>query len=178
VQPASTLATHAPTLPSPAQDSDRRPLEPTGESAARATARSIGAAAFEARSVRARSAPRTGQPSAASSRLPPASVPRLHAGLVLALRSPAPPPERRKVLPATLRASVSRYEVKAGAIISAVLVTSVRRHRSDDRAVARGRSDSPAVLGRGLGPPGVADWVLQAWRRRTQNGPAGGPTTS
>src|SRR5206468_3185074 len=47
------------------------------------------------------------------------------AGLPPAPRAAFPPPDRPEVLPAALRPPTSRYEVKAGTIIPAVLVTGV-----------------------------------------------------
>ena len=99
-----------------------------------AMAAPIGAAAFEARSATARASgadrPATaveiGQPPA------PAIVPaaalaaaQAAAGLSPSLRPAGPPPDQPEILPATLRAPVSRYEVKAGTIIPAVLITGV-----------------------------------------------------
>ena len=47
------------------------------------------------------------------------------AGLSPTPRPAGPPPDRPEILPVTLRAPVSRYEVKAGTIIPAVLITGV-----------------------------------------------------
>jgi len=94
----------------------------------------IGAAAFEARSATARgsgaersaTSGETGQPPT------PAIVPaaalaaaQAAAGLPTTPRPAGPPPDRPEILPATLRAPASRYEVKAGTIIPAVLITGV-----------------------------------------------------
>jgi type IV secretion system protein VirB10 len=99
-----------------------------------AMAAPIAAAAFEARSASARdggaersaTSTKSGQPPAAI--FPAATLAAAQAaaaGLASAARSMAPAPDRPEVLPAALRTPVSRYEVKAGTIIPAVLLTGV-----------------------------------------------------
>ena len=99
-----------------------------------AMAASIGAAAFEARSATARASGADRPATAVEIGQPPtpAIVPaaaiaaaQAAAGLSPTPRPAGPPPDRPEILPATLRAPVSRYEVKAGTIIPAVLITGV-----------------------------------------------------
>jgi type IV secretory pathway VirB10-like protein len=97
-----------------------------------ATGAPIAAAAFEARSAAARGGterPGTGsqttQPPAASI-VPAAALATAHAeagGLPPAPRQTTPPLDRPEVLPAVVRGPMSPYEVKAGAIVPAVLLT-------------------------------------------------------
>jgi type IV secretory pathway VirB10-like protein len=139
-QPASTGPAPAPALP-PASPPPAKTLTDAELEAQRreralraAMAAPIAAAAFEARSAMARgggpdrsvASAQGGQPT------PPAIVPAAAiaaaqaaaAGMSPAPRS-APPPDRPEVLPAAVRAPVSHYEVKAGTIIPAVLLTGV-----------------------------------------------------
>jgi type IV secretion system protein TrbI len=100
-----------------------------------AMAAPIGAAAFEARQATARSggAERPAPTVETAAQPPtPAIVPaaalaaaQAAAGLSPTARPAASPPDRPEVLPAALRPPASRYEVKAGTIIPAVLITGV-----------------------------------------------------
>ena len=99
-----------------------------------AMAAPIGAAAFEARSVTSRASGADRPATAVEIGPPPApaivpaaalAAAQAAAGLSPSLRPAGPPPDRPEILPATLRAPVSRYEVKAGTIIPAVLITGV-----------------------------------------------------
>ena len=89
----------------------------------------IAAAAFEARSGMARgggaerSATRTESAQTPAAIVPAAALAAAQAPPRVAARAtrPASPPDRPEVLPAALRPPTSRYEVKAGTIIPAVL---------------------------------------------------------
>jgi len=139
-QPVSMTSTTPPALP-PASPPPAKTLTNAEFEAQRreralraAMAAPIAAAAFEARSGIARGAgaerPTTRTESAQT---PAAIVPAAalaaaqaaSAGLPPAPRAAFPPPDRPEVLPAALRPPASRYEVKAGTIIPAVLVTGV-----------------------------------------------------
>jgi type IV secretion system protein VirB10 len=95
----------------------------------------IAAVAFEARSLTAggssaqRSAPGLDTVTATAGSIVPAAAlataQAMAAGLPPASRSVALPVERPEVLPASLRGPVNPYEVKAGTIIPAVLLTGV-----------------------------------------------------
>src|SRR5437773_11343058 len=130
VSPAAPMPT--PTSPLAKTPSDADPETQRRERALRAAmAAPIAAAAFEVRSVTTKGGTqRSGtetmatQPSAASI-VPAATLAAAQAaaaGMPSAARAAAPT-ERPEVLPATLREPVSRYEVKAGTIIPAVLLT-------------------------------------------------------
>src|SRR5437870_7878972 len=144
VQPASTpapLGAPAPTLPPagppPAKTLTDAELETQRrERALRAAmAAPIAAAAFEARSPTARAGGPERSAGGAEPGSPPAPVivpaaalaaaQAATVGLSPAQRSVPPPPDRPEVLPAARRPPVSRYEVKAGTIIPAVLLTGV-----------------------------------------------------
>ena len=139
-QPVSMTSTTPPALP-PASPPPAKTLTDAEFEAQRreralraAMAAPIAAAAFEARSGIARGAgaerPTTRTESAQT---PAAIVPAAAlaaaqaaaAGLPPAPRPGVPPPDRPEVLPAALRPPTSRYEVKAGTIIPAVLLTGV-----------------------------------------------------
>ena len=137
-QPAST--TPAPALP-PASPPPPKTLTDAELEAQRrertlraAMAAPIAAAAFEARSGIARGggaerpATRTESAQTPAAIVPAAALAAAQAaaaGLPPAPRAAFPPPDRPEVLPAALRPPTSRYEVKAGTIIPAVLVTGV-----------------------------------------------------
>ena len=105
------------------------------------------------------------------------------AGMSPARRSTAPPPNRREVLPAAIRGPVSRSEMKAGAIIAAVLIIGVTtlcpgsRSRAGPRVGLQHRRRS--VPAGGAGPTSCrstrrfldSDRALRAWRQRTKDGP-------
>jgi type IV secretory pathway VirB10-like protein len=139
-QPASPWPAPAPALP-PASPPPAKTLTDAELEAQRreralraAMAAPIAAAAFEARSAiargggaeRAAAGTDAGRPPAA---IVPAAALAVHqaaaAGVAPAPRSVGPPPDRPEVLPAAVRAPVSRYEVKAGTIIPAVLLPGV-----------------------------------------------------
>ena len=139
-QPASTAPAPAPALPPGGTPSTKTLTEAELEAQRRqratraAMAAPIAAVAFEGRSGMARgggtersaTGSETGQPPAAI--VPAAALAAAQAaaaGLAPAPRSAPPPPDRPEVLPAALRPPASRYEVKAGTIIPAVLVTGV-----------------------------------------------------
>ncbi|HLQ21772.1 MAG TPA: TrbI/VirB10 family protein [Gemmatimonadales bacterium] len=100
-----------------------------------AMAAPIGAVAFEARPLTARGSGSErsvagigAAPATAGSILPAAALAAAQAvtaGLPPAPRPAAPPMERPEVVPASLRGPTSPYEVKAGTIIPAVLLTGV-----------------------------------------------------
>jgi type IV secretory pathway VirB10-like protein len=142
VQPASAgrpfeTPAATPATPPPAKTLSDAELETQRRQRALRTAMSapIAAAAFEARSMTARaSAPErsgaaieAGQATAGSI-VPAATLAAAQAaaaGRASGLHPALAPTERPEVLPATLRGPVSRYEVKAGTVIPAVLLTGV-----------------------------------------------------
>ena len=126
-----------PSTPAPGRTLSDAELEAQRRDRARraAMAAPIAAVAFEARSVtsRAGGAERSTtavatSPPAAGSIVPAAALAAAQAAaasLPPAARPAAPQTERPDVLPATLREPVSPYEVKAGTIIPAVLLTGI-----------------------------------------------------
>src|SRR5207249_2970366 len=96
-----------------------------------AMAAPIAAVAFEARSGMARGGAERPATATESAQTTAAIVPAAALAAAQAAAAglpPAPrsaPPDRPEVLPAALRPPASRYEVKAGTIIPAVLVTGV-----------------------------------------------------
>jgi type IV secretion system protein VirB10 len=139
-QPASTTPAPVPALPPasppPAKTLTDAELEAQRRERAVRAAMSapIAAVAFEARSgmARASSTERSGtgtdSAQAPASIVPAAALAAAQAataGLPPAPRAAFPLPDRPEVLPAALRPPASRYEVKAGTIIPAVLVTGV-----------------------------------------------------
>lgn len=136
-RPFETPAATPAAPPPPAKTLSDAELETQRRQRAVRTAMSapIAAAAFEARSMTSRvngperpaTAIETGQPTAGSI-VPAATLAAAQAaaaGLSSAPRPASAPTERPEVLPATLRGPMSRYEVKAGTIIPAVLLTGV-----------------------------------------------------
>jgi len=140
-QPAGTTPAPAPALPPasppPAKILTDAELEAQRRDRARraAMAAPIAAVAFEARSVTARAGgPERSttsvepSPPTAGSIVPAAALAAAQAaaaGLPAAQRPAALQTERPEVLPAALRAPVNPYEVKAGTIIPAVLLTGI-----------------------------------------------------
>jgi type IV secretory pathway VirB10-like protein len=139
-EPASPAAPGSalhPATPAPAETLDDAELEAQRrERALRAAMGApIGAAAFEVQASKAGGSgpqrPATGVEGGvptAGSIVPAAVLSTAQAaagGLPPAPRQAAPPVERPEVLPATLRGPVSPYEVKAGTIIPAVMLTGV-----------------------------------------------------
>ena len=139
-QPASTAPAPAPALPQasapPAKTLTDGKLEAQRRARAlrAAMAAPIAAVALEARSGMARGggserpATRTESAQTPAAIVPAAALAAAQAataGLPPAPRAAFPPPDRPEVLPAALRPPASRYEVKAGTIIPAVLVTGV-----------------------------------------------------
>jgi len=126
-----------PSTPAPGRTLSDAELELQRRDRARraAMAAPIAAVAFEARSVASRaSGPERSttavetRPATAGSIVPAAALAAAQAAaasLPPAARPAAPQTERPDVLPATLREPVSPYEVKAGTIIPAVLLTGI-----------------------------------------------------
>ena len=126
-----------PSTPAPGRTLSDAELEAQRRDRARraAMAAPIAAVAFEARSVASRaSGPERSttavetRPATAGSIVPAAALAAAQAAaasLPPAARPAAPQTERPDVLPATLREPVSPYEVKAGTIIPAVLLTGI-----------------------------------------------------
>ena len=135
--PTGPAAVLPPSTPAPGRTPSDAELEAQRRDRARraAMAAPIAAVAFEARSVtsRAGGAERSTtaiatSPPAAGSIVPAAALAAAHAAaasLPPAARPAAPQTERPDVLPTTLREPVSPYEVKAGTIIPAVLLTGI-----------------------------------------------------
>src|SRR5438445_3575310 len=139
-QPASTTPAPAPALP-PASPPTVKTLTDAELEAQRreralraAMSAPIAAVAFEARSGMARASGAERFGTGTESAQPPAAIvpaaalaaaQAAAAGLPPAPGAALPPPDRPEVLPAALRPPASRYEVKAGTIIPAVLVTGV-----------------------------------------------------
>jgi len=135
--PAGPAPALHPSTPAPARTLSDAELEAQRRDRARraAMAAPIAAVAFEARSVTTRGSglerPTTSvepSPPTAGSIVPAAALAAAQAaaaGLPAAQRPAALQTERPEVLPAALRAPVNPYEVKAGTIIPAVLLTGV-----------------------------------------------------
>jgi len=120
--------------PAPAKAPSEAELEAQRQERARraAMAAPIGVAAFEARAGSGRASIEQAGTGAAATQVPAGSImpaaalaaaQAAVAGSPLGSRPAAAPMERPEVLPAALRGPVSPYEVKAGTIIPAVLVT-------------------------------------------------------
>jgi type IV secretion system protein VirB10 len=142
IAPAATTtppAASAPPLRVPAAAPAKTPSEEELEAQRRARAlraamaAPIAAGAFEARSAAARSSGDRPGLGVQTTQTPAASIvpaaalasaaQAAAAGLPPAARPVAAPPDRPEVLPAVVRGPVSAYEVKAGTIIPAVLLT-------------------------------------------------------